>query len=133
MGKKLPQSEVLQYQEARRNHDTVKRHYMDWSSEQDPPIPLRCDNPECVFHTKALQWIEQELKLVLDHINGVKGDNRPHNLQFLCANCNSQQPTHGGRNKDKVLQSSGGFAHVRKDGKKDYTLPAESGTYKMNW
>jgi hypothetical protein len=79
-----------------------------------------------------LVWNGKPLKLVLDHINGVNGDNRVENLQFLCPNCNSQQNTHGGSNKGKVIQSSGGFAHVEKDGKKHYTLPAESGEYVLN-
>ena len=72
-----------------------------------------------------------ELKLILDHKNGVSGDNRPSNLQFLCPNCNSQQTSHGGGNKGKVEQREGGFAKVRNDGKKDYTLPAETGKYKI--
>ena len=129
---KLPQEKVLRYQKGRRNQDTVKRHYIDWRREQNPPIPLRCDNDKCIFHTEALEWNSQELKLVLDHKNGVSGDNRPENLQFLCPNCNSQQPTHGGGNKGKVEQSEGGFAQVRTDGKKDYTLPGEPGRYTLN-
>ena len=59
----------------------------------------------------------------------MSGDNFPKNLQLLCPNCNSQQPTHGGGNKGKIEQSEGGFAKIRKDGKKDYTLPAEPGKY----
>jgi hypothetical protein len=37
--------------------------------------------------------------------------------------------TFGGSNKGKVKQSEGDFAKVRVDGKKDYTLPAETGKY----
>ncbi|HRQ38671.1 MAG TPA: HNH endonuclease signature motif containing protein [Chloroflexota bacterium] len=71
------------------------------------------------------------MKLVLDHINGVNGDNRPKNLQFLCPNCNSQQSTHGGSNKGRVIQSLGGFGIVAPDGKKHYTLPVETGEYNL--
>lgn len=124
---RLKQSDVLRYQKGRRPQSTVRSHYIKWRSEQKPPIPERCDNPECIFYTKPLIWNRIKLNLVLDHINGVNGDNRPKNLQFLCPNCNSQQNTQGGRNKGKVIQSSGGFAQVGQDGKKHYTLPAETG------
>lgn len=128
---KLAQSDVLRYQKGRRPQATVRRHYQNWRSEQTPPIPLRCDNERCVFYSEPLVWLGVKLKLILDHINGVCGDNRPKNLQFLCPNCNSQQSTHGGGNKGKVVQSEGGFAHVSSDGKKHHTLPAESGTYNI--
>ena len=126
---KRPQNEILRYQKGRQSQETVRRHFEDWRSEQDPPIPMRCDNSSCLYYSEPLIWNGLELKLILDHKNGVCGDNRPKNLQFLCPNCNSQQSTHGGGNKGKVIQSEGGFAHVRSNGKKDYTLPAESGTY----
>jgi hypothetical protein len=116
----------------RRSQSTVRRHYIQWRLSQTPPIPLRCDNPICSFHTGDLVWNGNELKLILDHINGVNGDNRPKNLQFLCPNCNSQQSTHAGANKGKVIQSSGGFAKVDPDGKRHYTLPAESGEYSIH-
>jgi 5-methylcytosine-specific restriction endonuclease McrA len=127
----LKQEDVLRYQQGRRSQITVKRHYIKWRLEQSPPIPIRCDEPRCKFNNDPLMWNGEELKLLLDHKNGVSGDNRPKNLQLLCPNCNSQQPTHGGGNKGKVEQSKGGFARVREDGKKDYTLPAESGRYDL--
>ena len=99
--------------------------------EQKPPIPERCDNPECIFNTEPLVWNGKKLNLILDHINGVNGDNGPKNLQFLCPNCNSQQRTQGGGNKGRVIQSPGGFAEVGQDGKKHYTLPAEPGEYSI--
>jgi hypothetical protein len=43
-------------------------------------------------------WRGKPLVLVLDHINGVKGDHRVENLRLLCPNCNSQTPTFSGRN-----------------------------------
>jgi len=128
---KLSQEQVLRYQKGRRSQATVRRHYIKWRMQQNPPIPLRCDEPTCMFHEKPLIWNGKDLKLILDHKNGVSGDNRPSNLQFLCPNCNSQQSTHGGGNKGKVEQSEGGFAVLKDDGKKAYTLPMETGKLKI--
>lgn len=127
--KKLPQSEVLRYVGYRRPAETVRRHFSDWREQQDPPIPLRCDIPNCRFHTEPLEWNGARIKVVLDHINGVCGDNRTENLQFLCPNCNSQQRTHGGANRGRVEMSSGGYAEKGSDGKRRYTLPAGFGSY----
>lgn len=128
---KLTQEEVLKYREGRRSQETVRRHYLNWRSQQNPPIPLRCDNPECIFYTAPLKWNGKDLQLILDHKNGVNGDNRPKNLRFLCPNCNSQEPTYGGGNKGRVKQSAGGFAQKRDDGKFNYTLPAEPGKFEL--
>lgn len=35
--------------------------------------------------------------LILDHINGVRNDNRLENLRILCPNCNATLDTHCGR------------------------------------
>jgi 5-methylcytosine-specific restriction endonuclease McrA len=131
MPKKLTRDKVLRYQKGRRSQATVKKYYLEWRAVQDPPIPTRCDNPECCFFTEPLLWNGKQLKLVLDHINGARGDNRPKNLRFLCPNCNSQQETHGGGNKNRVEESEGGFAIKREDGKRDYTLPVEAGHIKV--
>ena len=50
------------------------------------------------------EWQEQKLVMVLDHINGIRNDNRKENLRLLCPNCNSQQSTFAGkRNKQPSL------------------------------
>ena len=95
-------------------------------------IPDRCDIYGCQFQTQPLIWNGQPLSLILDHINGVNTDNRPENLRYVCPNCNSNLPTHGGGNKNRVKKSGGGFALRRKDGKMDYTLVAEPGRLEIN-
>ena len=39
-------------------------------------------------------WKGKKISLILDHINGIRNDNRLENLRFLCPNCNSSLDTH---------------------------------------
>jgi Zn finger protein HypA/HybF involved in hydrogenase expression len=48
------------------------------------------------------KWINRELVLQLDHINGINNDNRLENLQFLCPNCHSQTETFAGKSLNKI-------------------------------
>lgn len=59
-------------------------------------IPYKCSC--CSFEGK---WQGKDLVLILDHINGINNDHRLENLRFLCPNCNSQQNTFAGRNRQK--------------------------------
>ena len=128
----MKSEDVLRYTEQTISRATVRRHYVRWRNAQVPPIPERCDNGDCRYHTELLEWNGKPVTLILDHTNGVNSDNRVHNLRLLCPNCNSQLRTHGGGNKGRVEKSTGGFAIKRPDGLRDYVLPAESGTYKLN-
>lgn len=44
------------------------------------------------------EWNGKSLTLQLDHINGVRTDNRLENLRILCGHCHSQTDTFCGRN-----------------------------------
>jgi 5-methylcytosine-specific restriction endonuclease McrA len=48
-------------------------------------------------------WNNKKLTLTLEHINGIRDDNRLDNLCFLCPNCHSQTSTFTGRNKRNVV------------------------------
>jgi hypothetical protein len=49
-------------------------------------------------HCSNTEWMEKPIPLQLDHINGIRNDNRIENLQVLCPNCHALTPTWGGRN-----------------------------------
>lgn len=61
-------------------------------------IPYICDECKCDDN-----WRGKKMPLILDHINGIRDDNRLENLRFLCSNCDSIQDTYKGKNKKKNI------------------------------
>ena len=45
-----------------------------------------------------VEWNGKPAPIELDHINGVRTDNRLENLRILCPNCHAQTKTYRGRN-----------------------------------
>lgn len=48
------------------------------------------------------EWRGRPAPLELDHVNGIRSDNRLDNLRILCPNCHAQTDTYCGRNKAGV-------------------------------
>ena len=56
---------------------------------------------KCAICGNVGEWNGKLLVLQLDHISGVRTDNRLENLRFLCPNCHSQTDTFSGKKKQK--------------------------------
>jgi uncharacterized protein with PIN domain len=66
------------------------------------------DNTTCSICRNKNIWNGKLIIFILDHINGIRNDNRIENLRYVCPNCNSQLDTFGSKNpyfpnKHKIL------------------------------
>lgn len=51
----------------------------------------------CELCGQGEDWNGARMALILDHVNGVRDDNRLENLRIVCPNCAATLPTHCGR------------------------------------
>ena len=60
---------------------------------------------KCSICGNEAEWNNKPLVMRLDHINGINNDNRLENLRLNCPNCDSQLPTHAGKNKKSITKT----------------------------
>jgi hypothetical protein len=122
--------ELLRYRLKAVSRATIRRHYVLWRQQQG--IAPHCDMEDCVFHTQPLKWRNNDLPLILDHINGNNLDNSPKNLRYLCPNCDSQLSTRGGRNRGRVAEAGDGtYVLLDSDGRRHRYIIVETGRLKL--
>lgn len=92
---KTPMSEILVEKSTFSCNSNFKKRLVE-----EGILKYHCYNKVCMLHnTNTIIWCDEPIVLHLDHINGVRNDNRKTNLRFLCPNCHSQTKTYCGRNK----------------------------------
>lgn len=52
---------------------------------------------EC-YVCKLSKWLDKPIPLEIDHINGIRNDNRIINLRFICCNCHALTSNYKGKN-----------------------------------
>lgn len=73
-------------------------------SKANPNLVRKLMVTQNVFEKKCIEcglsncYNNKPLNLQLDHINGIRTDNRIENLRWLCPNCHSQTETYCGKN-----------------------------------
>ena len=111
MTHRITDRELFALHDRKFGRSNIRKRYFARRRVMGPPI--RCDNAACHFHSHPLEWNGADFKPVLDHISGNSWDNSWSNLWLLCPNCDSQQPTKGGRNRGRNHRFPDGSYHER--------------------
>jgi len=110
-----PLSEVLIKNSTYTSNNGIKKKIL-----QNKLIEYKCKKCNLIG-----KWKGKELSLQLDHINGVRNDNRIKNLRFLCPNCHSQTETYCGKHtsnkakKARERNENGGKTNKEKENYKN--------------
>ena len=97
-----PLEEVLQKNSPYQSYRLLKRLVKEGIKEH------KC---ECCNN---IEWLGQQIKLELHHINGDHNDNRLENLQLLCPNCHAYTDNYRGKNQGKSAQNENFEVESRK-------------------
>lgn len=75
--------------------DSIRRYLIE-------EVGNKCSIEGC---SVGASWLDKDITLVVDHIDGNAMDNSISNVRLLCPNCNSQTDTFSGRNKGNGRRS----------------------------
>lgn len=64
------------------------------------------------WKSRLTNWMEKEIPLEIEHINGDNTDNRIENLELLCPNCHAQTSTYRGKN---IVKKQKSFKKTKKE------------------
>lgn len=90
---KIPLSEILVENSTYTGTSTLKKRLI-----QEGLLEFKCAGLGCGI----TEWRGIPAPLELDHVNGVRTDNRIPNLRLLCPNCYAQTDTYCGKNIGRV-------------------------------